>query len=519
VLLEKHDILLVEDDVDHGDVVFRWLTKKVDRLNIQWARTGAEAIALMSRKHFKLLLLDYYLPDMTAFTLLDRAYPQGNCDPFILITAAGGDELKRKAIKRGALNVIVKSNRSLQRLSRALGDALRQETRPANETPQLYFELLENANDAIYFHDPQGLFIYLNRKAEALTGYSREELLHKPISTILLDDGRKILRQKLRSNRVLRWDRKFELEIKTKQNRVVPVELTVSPILRNKKLVGFEGVARDIRERKRHQRKVDEQEARIHQLNLELQKTNMKLEERSRIQSEFVSNISHEFRTPINGIIGYTDLLLDEVYGKMSDEQNAALQHIRGCATSLLNMVQEILDLSKIKSNQLALDKEFFSPDDLIEATIGTIRPVATRKGLVVEKQVKQVLPPVYADFRRLYQVFVNLVDNAVKFTSRGKISVGATLLPQSVRFFVKDTGIGVNAEVRELIFQEFRQGDNSNTRYYGGIGLGLSLSKRLIELHDGKIGLESESRNGSTFYFSIPLDEDGTRNTQVSQS
>lgn len=509
MLKDRPDILLVEDDADHGELIYRWMRKQGQRMHVRWARSGREALACLAEKQYDLLLLDYYLPDMSAFTLLDKAYPDGVPQPFIVITGAGSERLRLRALNRGAMKVIFKTGKSLGDIASILEQTLREvEKRPAFENSRLYYDLLENANDAIYFHDKRGKFIYLNRKAEELTGYTRDELLDKPVNKILLEDGKKILRERLSRGRIWRWDRKFELNIKTKQNRIVPVELTMSPIVRDKKLLGFEGVARDMRERRKAQHLLDEREARIHKLNVEIQKKNLKLEEGSRVQSEFVSNISHEFRTPINGIIGYTDLLLEQVYGTLTDEQVSALKNIKGCAVSLLNMVQEILDLSKLKSNRLRLEKELCAPRDLIEATADIIHPIALQKGLQVEKRFDDALPPVNVDFRRIYQVFVNLAGNAVKFTSQGKVTIGAHQEGNAIRFFVRDTGIGVNPEIKEKIFQEFRQGDSSKTRDFGGIGLGLSLSKRLIEMHDGKIGVESQRNRGSTFYFTIPLAE-----------
>ena len=506
-ILNTH-ILLVEDDAYYGELMYRWLHKNANHSEVQWIKKGSEAVEWLSEQRCDLLLLDIDLSDMPALDLLDAAFPAGKYCPFIIISETEENKIIAKAQRRGAKSVLVKSNKMLEGLSGQLVNALREikHSPRLNEQSTLYYDLLENANDAIYFHDKNGMFVYLNRKAENLTGYNRRELLGKSINRILWQDGKKIFRQKLRKDRVLKWDRKFEIEIKTKYNKIIPVELTVSPILQDKKLIGFEGVARDIQERKKAQKLLEKREAYIHRLNVEIQKKNMKLEERTRIQSEFVSNISHEFRTPINGIIGYTDLLLDAIYGQLKKEQITALENIKGCASNLLTMLQEILDWSKIKSNQLELTCAYCSPQDLIEATVGTIRPIAQQKKLVVEKVVDADLTPIYADFQRLYQVFVHLAGNAVKFTSEGKITIGARRLSHEIQFFVMDTGIGVKTEIKEMIFQEFRQGDGSNTRFYGGIGLGLSLSKRLIAMHDGQIGVESGNDGGSTFYFNIPL-------------
>ena len=175
-------------------------------------------------------------------------------------------------------------------------------------------------------------------------------------------------------------------------------------------------------------------------------------------------------------------------------------------------MVQHLLDLSKIKANQLTLEYELCSPLDLLNATAGTIRPIARNKDLDLIIRSKQDLPPMRADFRRLYQVFVNLASNSVKFTSTGHIEIGAVTLKRSVKFYVRDTGMGVAPEIKDLIFQDFRQGDNSANRLHGGMGLGLSLSKRLVELHGGTIGFDPNKASGSTFFFTIPFSKVSAR-------
>ncbi len=178
------------------------------------------------------------------------------------------------------------------------------------------------------------------------------------------------------------------------------------------------------------------------------------------------------------------------------------------CAIELLRMVQEVLDLSKINSSQLALERELCAPNDLIEATFGTVTPLAKKKGLHVHAELDDKLPQLYVDFQRIYEVFVNLAGNAVKFTEQGSVEIGAYSDGSVVTFFVRDTGIGIPRETRETIFQEFRQGDSSLGRLHGGIGLGLSLSRRLIELHGGSIEVESDADKGSTFTFTIPLQQ-----------
>jgi PAS domain S-box-containing protein len=369
-------------------------------------------------------------------------------------------------------------------------------------------DLVENASDAIYVHDVKGNFTFVNRKAEELTGYSREEMLARHFSLILEKDGRQITKEILRKHQSLRGNRKFEISIKNKTGELIPVELSLSPLRLHKKLIGFEGIARDIRERKKTEKLLETRDARIHQLNLQIQRKGMELEDSSRIQTEFVANVSHEFRTPLNAIIGYAELLSDEIYGSLNKKQSIAMTSIRDCATELLNMVQDILDLSKLKNNTLKLEYDLCSPHDLVETTLGTVSPIARSKGLKLKLALDKDLPAVRVDFKRIYQAFVNLAENAVKFTSEGEIEIGAVRDLDNIKFYVRDTGIGISSEQMEAIFHDFRQGNSSNIRSYNGIGLGLSLSKRLVELHQGEIGVDSKLNDGSVFYFKLPLQQ-----------
>jgi len=371
----------------------------------------------------------------------------------------------------------------------------------------LNLDLIENAHDAIYVHDREGVFVYLNRKAEELSGYARAELLNQHFSLILNSDDERVVRTKLRKHRRLRWDQKFEVKIKAKTGETIPVELSISPIMEDKRLIGFEGVARDIRERKQSQKLLEQRDARIQRLSARIQTKNRKIAEGERVQSEFVSNITHEFRTPINTILGYTELLREELKSTLTSGQLIALDNIRNSSMDLLNMVQDVINLSKLSSEHIELEVGPCSVNDLIEITVDTVAPIASGKGLDLRSSIEPGLPAVMVDFRRIYEVLVHLAANAIKFSKEGWIEIGARLDMDDIRFYVSDSGIGIPKEKGELIFREFRQVDNSNRRSYGGLGLGLTLSQRFVELHGGEIGFSSKPGDGSTFFFTIPME------------
>lgn len=240
------------------------------------------------------------------------------------------------------------------------------------------------------------------------------------------------------------------------------------------------------------------------------------VEARNRLQVEFIADISHEFRTPLNGILGYTELLRDGLYGQMTPEQLEVANHIRDCGHHLLDLVNEVLELSRLKKHQVQLELENVPPVELIEAAAAAVQALAKQKRLALNTHCDAGLPLLRLDFRRIYQVLLNLLSNAIKFTHEGSVEIGARREGKNIRFHVKDTGIGIAPEFARHVFKEFRQLDDV-VRPFGSVGLGLSLSKRLVELHGGKIGYTTKPNKGTEFYFLIPLSADGRGHSAAS--
>jgi signal transduction histidine kinase len=236
------------------------------------------------------------------------------------------------------------------------------------------------------------------------------------------------------------------------------------------------------------------------------QKYTQQLEKLNRLQAELIANVSHEFRTPLNGILGYTELLREGIYGHLTEEQLEVVDNIRACGNHLLDLVNEILDLARLKKHQMQLEFEHVSPAELVEAAAAAVQPLAQKRNLNLITSCETDLPALLVDFRRIYQVLLNLLSNAIKFTNEGIVEIGVRREENNLRFHVKDTGIGITPEFARHVFKDFRQQDGTSTRPFGGVGLGLSLSKRLVELHGGKIGFESNKNQGAEFYFYIPL-------------
>jgi signal transduction histidine kinase len=230
----------------------------------------------------------------------------------------------------------------------------------------------------------------------------------------------------------------------------------------------------------------------------------------SRAKSEFLANMSHELRTPLNAILGFTEIILDELYGEVPANLREPLVDIQTNGRHLLRLINDVLDLSKIEAGRLELGVGEYSVQEIVDVVHASLRSLAIEKGLAFSVRVAPGIPAAWGDGRRLTQCLLNLAGNALKFTRQGRVDIDVSVADEWLTFKVADTGIGIPKDEVENIFAEFRQVDTTITREYGGTGLGLSITKRLVEMHGGRIGVESELGRGSTFFFMVPLHADG---------
>ena len=237
----------------------------------------------------------------------------------------------------------------------------------------------------------------------------------------------------------------------------------------------------------------------------EIQDKSRQLEEASKHKSQFLANMSHELRTPLNAILGYTELIVDGVYGDTPQKVQDALKRITTNGKHLLGLINDVLDLSKIEAGQLTLSITDYSMKDVVHAVYGAVEPLAAEKKLTFKAEIAPDMPAGHGDERRLTQVLLNLVGNAIKFTDAGAVIIKASRDNGAFLVRVDDTGPGISDDDQKKLFQEFQQADSSTTKKKGGTGLGLAISKKIIELHGGKIWLESQVGKGSTFAFTVP--------------
>jgi signal transduction histidine kinase len=238
----------------------------------------------------------------------------------------------------------------------------------------------------------------------------------------------------------------------------------------------------------------------------ELQILNDRLTEASKAKSEFLANMSHELRTPMNAILGFVEMLLDDIYGEVPPHLREPLIDVQVNGKHLLNLINDVLDLSKIEAGRMELVLGEYSVQDVVETVRTSLQSLALEKGLGFDAAAEDDIPLAFGDGRRITQCLMNLVGNALKFCKRGRVTVWVERQGNDLLYHVSDTGIGIPKEELKNIFTEFRQVDTAMTREFSGTGLGLNITKKFVEMHGGRIWAESELGKGSTFFFSIPL-------------
>jgi PAS domain S-box-containing protein len=366
-------------------------------------------------------------------------------------------------------------------------------------------ELIENAPDAILQVDPGGKIVVANHTAERMFGYTREELLGTNVDTLVPMRARaghiKHRTVFAKSPKIRPMGSGMELSALRKDGIEVPVEISLSPSYQEGG-THVTAVIRDVSERRQA-----ETQMRSLQENYmaELEARQKEADRLNRLKSEFLASMSHELRTPLHTIIGFAELLGEENEGPLNNKQRRFLQHIQEDSEHLLGLINDVLDLSKIEAGGMSLRIEDVSLDAAIFEAMNAIRPRAAMKSLTLESDdIYSVF--VAVDPMRLKEVFYNLLSNAVKFTPEGgKITLQTKEEGQFVRVTVADSGIGIPSDQLEQIFEKFYQVGYATSGVREGTGLGLAICKRLVEMHGGRIWIESDPGSGSQFHFTVP--------------
>ena len=254
--------------------------------------------------------------------------------------------------------------------------------------------------------------------------------------------------------------------------------------------------------------KVEERTLKLRESLERIEETNLRLDEVSRHKSRFLSSMSHELRTPLNAILGFADLLHGQFFGDLNEKQLVYVGHIDNSGKHLLELINDLLDMAKIDAGAMELELEEIPTDELTEAVVSMMSTQFRKKQLRVETILDPALPVVSVDPRKCKQIIINLLSNAIKYTTeKGKIELRVSLHGESkMKVEISDTGVGIEPDELDKIFSEFHQADHVRDEQLGGTGIGLALTRRLVELHGGELGVESEVGKGSTFWFILPL-------------
>lgn len=371
--------------------------------------------------------------------------------------------------------------------------------------------LIEQIVDAIFICELDGRIVEVNQRAYELLGYSRAEMLSlNAYDLFAVEDKEKMAAawlQLIKGN--IQTNEGYH---RTRTGQIIPVEM-------NTGLIELEGrdrillISRDITERYQAQQVLLEERASLEQHVLErtaeLQRVNAELNKAARAKDEFLANMSHELRTPLNAILGMSEMLGDELYGPLNERQLKYMQIIQESGRHLLDLINDILDLSKIEAGQLKLDFQPILIEDVCRSTVSFVQQAAENKNIQINFQNLSTCTQFHADARAMKQILVNLLSNAVKFSlQNGQIDFTVEDIPakQAVRFTVRDYGIGIPPEKMDRLFKPFSQIDGSLSRSYEGTGLGLALVARLTEMHGGGTWLHSSGQYGEGSTFSVTL-------------
>lgn len=416
-------------------------------------------------------------------------------------------EVRTSPWQQGTLTIVTDISqhrmveREIQELTRR-----EEEAKAQSRADRRFRELLEAAPDAIIEVDRDGCIILLNPVTEKIFGYTRAELLGQSVDILLPDD----LRGAHAGHRAHFWahpvTRPMGIDLvlhgRRKDGSSFPVEISLSPV---KTEEGFRvtAIIRDVTDRKQTEERLQKLRE---DYTRELELRNLDVEKANRLKSEFLANMSHELRTPLHTVIGFSELLNEEMKGPLNPDQKRFIGHIHRDAQHLLSLINEILDLSKIEAGKVELRFETLDLVGIIEDTLASIRPQCAAKSIRLETHIPRSIP-VRGDRVRTRQILYNLLSNAVKFTpDGGKVGVEVVRVDAFAQISIVDTGIGISAEDHDSIFDKFHQVGAATSGLREGTGLGLPITRHLVEEHGGRIWLESERGKGSRFTFTIPL-------------
>ena len=473
------------------------------------------ALLLCRQQTFDIVLLDLSLPDSHGYATFERMRQQIPQTPIILLTGSDDQELALRAVRAGAQDYLVKGESNAALLIRAMRYAMeRKRTEEALREHHLRYQaLFENENIGVFIINVDGLLLNVNRQAARMLDNSVEELVNTPLLTYIIPDEHQRFADHLTALLTGQLIPLHEHTLLRHNGLQVPIEVD-SSVVRNAAgdILYIQSIARDISKRKQAEAALYAERAqlaqRVEERTKELSIANAELKRSARLKDEFLATISHELRTPLSVILTLAEALQDQIYGETALNQRKALERIVKSGRHLLELINDIIDVSKIESGKLALEIGPVSVTTLCEDCLQMVQATAQPKQIQFVKNFQLTHDLIYADGRRLLQILLNLLNNAVKFTpDKGRIGleVYEDVEQERMMFTVWDTGIGIAGDDLPKLFRPFVQLDSKLSRHYQGAGLGLALVYRLTRLHGGSVTVHSMPNDGSRFVIALP--------------
>ncbi|MDX5422350.1 MAG: response regulator [Hymenobacteraceae bacterium] len=490
-------ILIIDDDTVDQMAIQRSLRKTPLQAFVTTAATATEGLRLLDTERFDCIFTDFMLPDMNGLELLERIKRKGVEAPILVVTSQGDERIAASAIRLGAADYLPKSLLNPEGIYHSIRNAIRLQqaeqqrlqTERRLQTAQLQLEMLiSNSPMAFWNVDAQGVIQYAKGMAYETVGIVPEKLI-----------GQNIRDAFRRLPRVMeRFERAFSGETvqSVDESSGRYFKAYYSPVYDEaQKVTGVTGFAIDITERIQNER--------------ELLQAKEIAEKSVRVKEQFLANISHEIRTPMNGILGLTNVMKKT---ELDQEQHKYLRAIHTSANNLMQIINDLLDFSKISAQQFTFEQVEFDLQELIQEIVDLMEVKIRERQNTLSTYLDHKVPTrLTGDPLRLRQVLLNLISNAAKFTENGTIKLLVHCIGEKpgevvLEFTVEDTGIGIPEEKLHVIFESFNQASNDTTRKYGGTGLGLTISRNLVEMQGGTIAVRSQPLVGSAFTFSLPF-------------
>ena len=502
-------LLIVEDSVDDTLLAVREFKRAGYEVVFERVETAPAMLAALERNTWDLVIADYSLPQFSGIGALELLKSTGLDIPFVIISGSIGEDVAVDVMKSGAHDYIMKGNvkRLIPSIERELRDAeVRRQRRAAEEalrdSEARKAAIVDAALDSIISIDHAGRIIEFNPQAEKTFGYKRDDVIGQPMAELIIPPSlrsqhREALTRYLATGTGTVIGRRVELTGMRSDGSEFPVELSLTSISTSQPM--FTAYLRDLTEQKKQEE--------AFQRSRELEEQNLRVAEANRLKSEFLANMSHELRTPLNAVIGFTEVLVDGKAGPLNAQQREYLSDILISGQHLMQLINDVLDLAKIEAGRMELDPKPFSLKAVAEEVCTIMQPLAAKRNITINLQVAENAEQVTLDLRKLKQVLYNLLSNAVKFSHEEgvvRLAIGLDAHEQ-LQIQVRDSGIGIKNTDLPRIFREFEQLESGASRRFPGTGLGLALTKKIIQLHNGSITVQSEFGKGSTFSVTMP--------------